>query len=49
MAVPNGMYGTHPTKSKLIQTVATMLDEMDVADLQVEQVLERSGISKGSL
>lgn len=43
------MYGTHPTKSKLIQTLVEMLDETDVADLQVEQVLERSGVSKGSL
>lgn len=43
------MYGTHPTKGKLIQTVVTMLDEMDVADLQVDHVLERSGVSKGSL
>ena len=43
------MYGGHPTKLKLITTVATMLDELDVSDIQVEQVLERSGISKGSL
>lgn len=43
------MYGTHPTKSKLILTVAQMLDETDVSELQVDQVLERSGISKGSL
>ena len=43
------MYGTHPTKAKLILTVATMLDELDVSELQVDQVLERSGISKGSL
>lgn len=43
------MYGTHPTKSKLIQTVVEMLDALDVADLQVDQVLERSGVSKGSL
>lgn len=26
-----------------------MLDELDVADLQVDQVLERSGVSKGSM
>lgn len=43
------MYATHPTKAKLIETVMAMLDEMDVAELQVEQVLERSGISKGSM
>ena len=43
------MYGTHPTKTKLILTVANMLDELDVSELQVDQVLERSGISKGSL
>lgn len=43
------MYATHPTKSKLIQTVVDMLDAMDVAELQVDQVLERSGVSKGSL
>ena len=43
------MYATHPTKNTLIQTVVDMLDAMDVADLQVDQVLERSGVSKGSL
>lgn len=43
------MYALHPTKSKLIDTVVSMLDEMDVAELQVEQVLERSGVSKGSM
>lgn len=49
MSMANAMYGTHPTKTKLIVTVAGMLDEMDVADLQVDDVLERSGVSKGSL
>lgn len=43
------MYATHPTKAKLIQTVVQLLDEIDVADLQVDQVLEESGVSKGSL
>ena len=43
------MYATHPTKSKLIEAVVSMLDTMDVDDLQVDQVLERSGVSKGSM
>ena len=43
------MLRTHPTKSKLIDTVAAMLDEIAVDDLQVDQVLERSGVSKGSM
>lgn len=43
------MYATHPTKSKLIDTVVDMLDEMDVSELQVDAVLDRSGVSKGSM
>lgn len=43
------MYGTHPTKNKLIETVVRMLDTQDVSEIQVDQVLDQSGVSKGSL
>ena len=43
------MFGRHPTKATLISTVVAMLDEMAFEDIRSEDVLERSGVSKGSL
>ena len=39
----------HPTKETLIATVVAMLDEKALEDIRSEDVLEVSGISKGSL
>jgi AcrR family transcriptional regulator len=43
------MSGKHPTKVTLVATVVSMLDEMAFEDIHSEDVLERSGVSKGSL
>ncbi len=43
------MARNHPTKDSLIATVVTMLDEKALEDIRSEDVLEVSGISKGSL
>lgn len=43
------MPSRHPTKVTLISTVVAMLDEMAFEEIRSEDVLERSGISKGSL
>ena len=39
----------HPTAKLLVQTVDAMLDKKAVNDIQSELVLEKSGISKGSM
>lgn len=39
----------HPTREKLIDTMATLLDSDDPEHITAEQVLTISGISKGSL
>lgn len=39
----------HPTREKLIDTAVAMLDDRDVDQLNVNEVLEVSGISKGSM
>lgn len=39
----------HPTREKLIDTTVRMLDDRDVDQLNVNEVLEESGISKGSM
>ena len=39
----------HPTKAKLTDTVVALLDEHPAESLQVDQVLQASGVSKGSL
>ena len=39
----------HPTREKLIDTAVRMLDDRDVDQLNVNEVLETSGISKGSM
>ena len=39
----------HPTKATLIATVVAMLDEKALEEIRSEDVLEASGISKGSL
>jgi AcrR family transcriptional regulator len=40
---------THPTKTRLIETTAELLDNHFPQDIQVDEILEKSGISKGSL
>ena len=39
----------HPTKSHLINTTVTILDEKLPNEIAVDEILEKSGISKGSL
>jgi AcrR family transcriptional regulator len=39
----------HPTREKLIATVLAFLDERRFDEIGVDEVLERSGVSKGSL
>lgn len=39
----------HPTREKLIATVLAYLDERRFDEIGVDEVLERSGVSKGSL
>ena len=39
----------HPTKSRLIETTAELLESQFPEDIQVDEILEKSGISKGSL
>ena len=43
------MAGTHPTKEALINTVVVMLNETPPHGITIESVLEKSGISRGSL
>lgn len=46
MAMPKT---THPTKSSLIECAADLLDKYRFDEITVEMVLDRSGVSKGSL
>jgi AcrR family transcriptional regulator len=39
----------HPTKARLIETTAGLLENQFPQDIQVDEILEKSGISKGSL
>ena len=39
----------HPTKARLIETTATLLETQFPEAIQVDEILEKSGISKGSL
>lgn len=39
----------HPTKAHLIETTAALLDSQFPETIQVDEILEKSGISKGSL
>jgi AcrR family transcriptional regulator len=39
----------HPTKARLIETTATLLEAQFPDTIQVDEILEKSGISKGSL
>ena len=39
----------HPTKSKLIETAVLLLDKKLPTEIAVDEILEQSGISKGSL
>lgn len=39
----------HPTKSRLIETAAELLETQFPESIQVDEILEKSGISKGSL
>lgn len=39
----------HPTKAQLIETTAALLDTQFPEAIQVDEILEKSGISKGSL
>ena len=39
----------HPTKARLIETTAQLLESHFPQDIQVDEILEKSGISKGSL
>jgi AcrR family transcriptional regulator len=39
----------HPTKTRLIETTAELLEKAFPQDIQVDEILEKSGISKGSL
>lgn len=40
---------THPTKERLIETMVSLMDERALHDIQVDDVLSESNISKGSL
>lgn len=40
---------THPTKARLIETTAELLENQFPQEIQVDEILEKSGISKGSL
>ena len=40
---------THPTKAKLIETVVELLDQHPVEAITLDQILEMSKISKGSM
>ena len=39
----------HPTKLRLVETAAQMLGTRSPQDIQVDEILDKSGISKGSL
>jgi AcrR family transcriptional regulator len=39
----------HPTKSRLIETTAELLDSKFPQEIAVDEILDKSGISKGSL
>jgi AcrR family transcriptional regulator len=39
----------HPTKARLIETTAALLEDQFPHAIQVDEILEKSGISKGSL
>ncbi|CAN2229813.1 AcrR Transcriptional regulator [Candidatus Nanopelagicaceae bacterium] len=39
----------HPTKARLIETAAALLETQFPGSVQVDEILEKSGISKGSL
>ena len=39
----------HPTKARLIETASELLDTQIPGAIQVDEILEKSGISKGSL
>jgi AcrR family transcriptional regulator len=39
----------HPTKRLLVETVSTLLDEKSATQISAEEVLEISGISRGSM
>jgi AcrR family transcriptional regulator len=43
------MASTHPTKVRLIETTADIISDRAPQDIQVDEILEKSGISKGSL
>lgn len=40
---------SHPTRERLVMTVVTFLDDRDASRITVDEVLNESGISKGSL
>jgi len=40
---------THPTKTRLIETTAELLENAFPQEIQVDEILEKSGVSKGSL
>ena len=40
---------THPTKTKLLETAVSLIDEFGPMGFTVDSLLEQSGISKGSL
>ena len=39
----------HPTKARLVETTAELLESQFPESIQVDEILEKSGISKGSL
>lgn len=43
------MKGLHPTKQALIDVTVELLDNKQPHEVQVDEILEKSGISKGSL
>ena len=43
------MKSIHPTKQRLIDVTVELLDEKQPQEIQVDEILETSGISKGSL
>lgn len=43
------MKATHPTKQRLIDVTVELLEDKQPQEVQVDEILEKSGISKGSL
>ncbi len=45
----SGLTAPHPTRQKLIETTAALMDQLRPSEIIVEMILQHCGISKGSL